>query len=399
MRKQYDTQTKKSNKKLCQMIDEYKGKGIKVLFRLEKESCMNWIIVIHFIDILRKKYPEVEFYLGVSKKFEYFTIFDPEIIKVITNNLKESLFEVNFKLPVKDIAESLRNNKNTFQLFHILNEKYIGLNRFMLACPCFEFDDLNRDYSDKVFFNLEEDDIHYKKILNEIKKCSFKVMEFKNLNNDIIEKQPYDKTMNLNLVSANANSVTVTSNGFINYISKFDIMGNDKVEGKIIPSESIVLRYKNDNADLFNSKKNIEEVHKLTGSGMIEYSYIVELTSDSIIIKLNLDEFKLRSGFSKNMMADNVLKNKKNKLVEVTKDKRLFIEELKNCRYYIGKEDVYFLLAAMVLGTDNCILLDKRTMFNLVDVFPYFSISNIIDLEAYRTGMIEDKLEELQLKG
>ena len=390
------------SKKLCQLIEEYKGKNIKVLLGLEKESCMNWIIMLHFVQLLQKKYPNVDFFLGVSEKYEYFTLFDSNVIKVIKKSTKQNAFHIIFKLPVKEIFDAFKGKANVFDLFYVLNKNYIGLSRFMVSPPNFTIDGLIRDYSDKIFFNLNEDDTYYKTITNEIKKCSFKIVEFKDIsdkdeNED--EDEYTDRENDISLIPSFANLVEVTSNGFINYTSKFEIIGNNKINGKLVPSESIVLRYKNERQNNPPEDSN-PVVHKLTGSGVVEYKFIVELMNNSVLVKLNLNEIKLTSGFSKTELKAKKLNQISNiKEIDVTTNKRAFIEEVRTCRYYIGKEDVNFLLASMILGPSNCILLDKESTFNVIEIFPYFDISNVVDLENYETGTIENKLEELQIRG
>ena len=386
-----------STKTLCQTLDQNNNKEINVLFTLEKETCMNWIIAIHFLQALQKKYSNVEFDFGVSEKFLYFKHFCSNI--KLLESLKKNSYNIKFRLPTNDIFESLKNNEGTFNIFPNLNNKYIGLNRFMVTAPKFQIEGLNGEYSDKVFFNLEEDDPTYKKISKEIKKCSFQIVEFKNLEEikQIINKEE-DSEKDISLIPGNGSFTEISSNGFINYNSKFLISGNNKVEGKIIPSESIVLRYKNDDPDKYLVEN--KDVHKLSGSGMVEYDYVVELGSNSIIIKLDLNELKIQTGFTKNeLLNSKKFENKKDITNRNSKNKELFIQELKECKYYIGKEDANFLIASMILGPNNCILLDKETKFNLAEIFSYFDISNIIDIEKYENGIIESKLEELHLKG
>ncbi len=382
---------KNVTKRLCQSLDQHSNKEVMVLFTLEKETCMNWIIAIHFLQALEKKYSNVIFDFGVSEKFLYFKNFCNNI-KLI-DSLKKTQYDIKFKLPTNDITESLRNNLDTFSILTNLNNKYIGLNRFMVIAPKFNIDGLNREYSDKVFFNLEEDDITYKKILKEIKKCSFQIVEFKDLENK--KENIENEKNNILLIPGGGNTTEISGIGFVNFSSKFTITGNDKVEGEIIPSETTILRYRNNVEDDYLIDNN--QIHKLTGSGIIEYDYTVELGNNSITIKLDLNDFKLQSGFSKSTLRSNK-KNKSNK-VSNSKNKELLIQELKECRYYIGKEDANFLIASMILGPNNCILLDKKTRFNLAEIFSYFDISNIIDIEKYENGLIETKLEQLHLKG
>jgi ADP-heptose:LPS heptosyltransferase len=82
--------------------------------------------------------------------------------------------------------------------------------------------------------------------------------------------------------------------------------------------------------------------------------------------------------------------NRNNSLRFDEPDINLFMNKIKECKYFIGVESGPFYLAGSILGFDKCIGLEKHLKFNHIPIK-----HNLVDINFYEKNTVKNKIKEL----
>ena len=339
---------------------------INGLIYLEDETPTNILLFKSIFDTLVKSSPH-NLTLGISEKFiNYVELFKSKNVECKVN-IKAKSYDYVFLVPNGDLTS--KKKKNTIR---DLNRKFIGLTNVRFSPAEVSVDSVNEN-SDSVLVDMDKRNKNYSTIVDEVDSRGLELVHVNDTNK--INSKVDNK--DLDLLDVTSKSVSISGNGFIPFDTEFSIKGTDTVEGKVYPQASSVLKYVNKNA-----KKNDDVSYDITGKGVVEYEFKVNVLSNALSIEIYLDDFNIRSGIS-NLEVD--CDDTELALTDVD-----ITESLITSNVFMGESGANLLLAYSILGISKCVLLtdgDKND--------DYFKNDNCIDITNYKSPTAGDLLEDM----
>lgn len=370
---------KKNSKNLCEYLDDITDK--LVIINLKSSNLFNTICFYHILSKLVITYENVNIKLLVSPDFKFLEeLLDNIVVGDVSDYDYNPHDTVMYNLSF-DIIEYLNDNENSKNPLSIWNRMEIGLEKFL--CRPLKLDFKADEYSDIVGINFGIDNI-YKSIITDIKDCGLDYLDILS-NNSRVLKRSID----------NESKSCITSKGIscIPFGYDLELSKENKLSCVFSPETFDFIK-------LNSSGINVPDIDniKIASSVMLNIDYIISLDDDGLRVEFTPSDFNfevdlLKSSGKKSKIKLGSIKSLKGSSSINTYSK--VIEDLKKCKYYIGAEDEYMLLAYLILGEDNCIVLSSN--MNILKTFPFFK--DVIPIEEYSKGDVATMLEYLHSSG
>ena len=316
-------------KHISDFLDSYPSG--KVLIYFSTDSILNILCLMHILPSLSNKYKSFEFVLGVGSEYSFLSKFG-NIIKIDRKNLNLLDYDYMFEIQ-KNVDKYFDSNNDVEYILEDMALHITGIDSFTIS-PL-DSNAVKDNNSEFVYINSGVE-LTNSKIRTEMVKSGLR---------DIFEEDSFDENLpTFNLFYAYPSS---TGGGSVIFNKNFKVEAG-KVKG-VVNFESI---------ELLDCKSQDYD------SDEDEYNFSVPVSVPAVInFSLSKNKIEAELDFSSMNISEDLI-DLSNSVAETRTllDVPHFGEELSRlfkCKYYIGREDELLLLAYLVLGKDNCIILSK----------------------------------------